>query len=232
MSEAGRTFLPEARAVLAAAQGAAGALDDLAGLRRGHLRLAASQTVATYWLPTRMARFAAQWPGVALSLTVGNTQDAAAAVLSGAADIGVVEGEVSEDALHRQIVGQDRLGLYARCDHPLAGKALDNRDLRGLVWVLREAGSGTRAALAEALAQVGVRLADLDVALALPSNGAALEALSVGGLVTVVSDLAAASRLAAGQIVRLDWPFASRHFTLLTHRARRASKAARAFIAQ
>ena len=179
-----------------------------------------------------MARFAAQWPGVALSLTVGNTQDAAAAVLSGAADIGVVEGEVSEDALHRQIVGQDRLGLYARCDHPLAGKALDNRDLRGLVWVLREAGSGTRAALAEALAQVGVRLADLDVALALPSNGAALEALSVGGLVTVVSDLAAASRLAAGQIIRLDWPFTPRHFTLLTHRARRASKAVQAFIAQ
>ena len=48
LSAAGRTFLPEARAVLAAAQDAARALDDLAGLRRGTLALAASQTVATY----------------------------------------------------------------------------------------------------------------------------------------------------------------------------------------
>jgi DNA-binding transcriptional LysR family regulator len=74
LSEAGRAFLPEARGVLARAREAAQALDDLAGLRRGHLRIAASQTVATYWLPARMARFAQRHPGITLALTLGNTQ--------------------------------------------------------------------------------------------------------------------------------------------------------------
>lgn len=230
LSAAGRTFLPEARAVLAAAQDAARALDDLAGLRRGTLALAASQTVATYWLPLRMARFAERWPAVTLSLSVGNTAEAAAAVLSGAVDLAVVEGETDVALLQAAPVAADRLGLYARPDHPLVGRALTPADMRALVWVLREEGSGTRAQLATALTQAGVALADLDVRLTLPSNGAVLEALAAGGLVTAVSELAAAPRVAAGSIVALDWRFAPRRFTLLRHRARRPGHAAEAFM--
>jgi len=230
LSEAGRTFLPEARAVLARAQEATEALDDLAGLKRGRLRLAASQTVATYWLPARMARFSMRWPGVSLSLSVGNTQDAAAAVLAGEAELGFVEGEAADALFHRQEVGGDRMGLYTSPGHSLAGITLGSSDIRSAVWVLREPGSGTRAHLADVLAQAGVDLANLDIRLELPSNGAVLEALAEGGFVTAVSDLAAASRVAAEEVVRLDWPFPQRRFTLLRHRARRASVAALAFV--
>jgi DNA-binding transcriptional LysR family regulator len=230
LSEAGRAFLPEAREVLARAREAAAALDDLAGLRRGRLRLAASQTVATYWLPARMARFAGQWPGVTLSLTVSNTRDALASVLAGEADLAFVEGEGEADQLRQRWTGEDRLGLYARPDHPLTRRAPRMEDLRSASWVLREQGSGTRANFAEALAAVGLDTGELVVLLELPSNGAVLEALAVGGLLTAVSDLAAASRVAAGQIARLDWPFAPRRFTLASHRARRQSRAAEAFV--
>ena len=51
LTDAGRDFLSEARAVLARAAIASQRLDDLAGVKRGKLRLAASQTVANYWLP-------------------------------------------------------------------------------------------------------------------------------------------------------------------------------------
>ncbi|HZU63310.1 MAG TPA: LysR substrate-binding domain-containing protein [Novosphingobium sp.] len=234
LSEAGRAFLPEARAVLARAAEAAGTLDDLAGLKRGQLRLAASQTVATYWLPVRMARFAARWPGVALSLAVGNTQEAAALVLAGEADLGFVEGETEAPLLARRPIGADRLGLYARPDHPLALHAEARRplapaELASAAWVLREAGSGTRAHFEDALAAAGLAPAALDIRLELPSNGAVLEALAAGALVGAVSELAAGARVAAGQIVRLDWPLPARRFTLLTHRARRASRAVQAF---
>lgn len=235
LSEAGRAFLPEARGVLARAREAVQALDDLAGLRRGHVRIAASQTVATYWLPARMARFAARWPGIALDLALGNTQESAEAVLAGEADLAFVEGEAQDgaggDLLRVTAVGEDRLGLYARPDHPLAGRGLDRDALRGAVWVLRESGSGTRAHLGLALAQAGLDWGDLDIRLELPANGAVLEALNAGDLITVVSEYAAASRVAAGRIVRLDWPFAPRRFALLTHRARRLSAASEAFIA-
>ncbi|MBB3955256.1 LysR substrate-binding domain-containing protein [Novosphingobium sediminicola] len=231
LSEAGRAFLPEARGVLARAREAAQALDDLAGLRRGSLRIAASQTVATYWLPARMARFAARHPGIALDLALGNTQESAEAVLAGEADLAFVEGEAQGDLLRVMPVGEDRLGLYARADHPLAGRALDHDALRGAAWVLREMGSGTRAHLGLALAQAGLDWGDLDIRLELPANGAVLEALAAGDLITAVSEYAAASRVAAGRVVRLDWPFAPRGFAMLSHRARRLSAASEAFVA-
>ena len=230
LSEAGRVFLTEARAVLASAQNAASALDDLAGLRRGSLRIAASQTVATYWLPARMARFAEIWPAISLVLQVSNTREAGAAVLAGDADLGFVEGEVNEPLLDHQIVGGDCLGLFARGDHSLVANKPSEQDLRSAAWVMRERGSGTRVHLAEALGNVGLAIGDLHVRLELPSNGAVLEALAAGGMIGAVSELAAASRIAAGQIARLDWAFPPRPFTRLRHRARRMSNAAEAFL--
>ena len=230
LSEAGRVFLPEARAVLASAQNAASALDDLAGLRRGSLRIAASQTVATYWLPARMARFAELWPAISLVLQVSNTKEAGEAVLAGDVDLGFVEGEVREPLLDQTLVGQDRLGLFARPDHPLVAGKLAESDLRNAAWVLREDGSGTRAHFVEALGKVGLTIGDLKVRLELPSNGAVLEALAAGGMIGAVSELAAASRSSAGQIAKLDWGFPPRGFTQLRHRARRISSATQAFL--
>lgn len=238
LSEAGRQFLPEAQAVLARAESARQVLDDLAGLMRGALRFAASQTLATYWLPARMARFAAAYPAIRLSLSVGNSAQTAQALLDGDADIGFIEGSIDQPGLRRQPIGRDRLGLYAAPGHPLArpltrtaaGRPLAREDLLATAWVLREPGSGTRETLERGLAARGIALADLDVRLELPSNGAVLEALAGGDLVASVSELAAEQGLAAGRIVRLDCPLGERDFHLLVHRERRPSRAAAAFL--
>jgi DNA-binding transcriptional LysR family regulator len=79
-------------------------LDELAGLKRGSIRIAASQTVASYWLPRRMAAFAGAHPAVAIHLSVGNTQQVAQAVLDGVADVGFVEGVVESELLNRTAV--------------------------------------------------------------------------------------------------------------------------------
>ena len=62
LSQAGRVFLPEAKAVLARAEAASRALDELAGFERGSIAIAASQTVANYWLPERLTAFARVYP--------------------------------------------------------------------------------------------------------------------------------------------------------------------------
>ena len=232
LNGAGRAFLPEAQAVLAQAGQALQTLGDLAGLVRGELRLAASQTVATYWLPARMARFAARYPGITLSLQAGNTAQAAAAVAAGEADLGFVEGTVDDAQLSARKTGEDRLALYAAKDHPLGGRLLGRDDLAAAAWVLREKGSGTRGHLARCLIdRFGLDPGALDVRLELPSNGAVLEAAAAGGLITAVSDLAAGPRAAAGLIGELDCRLAARDFHLLQSRARRPGRAAQAFIA-
>lgn len=231
LSAEGRLFLPEARAVLERAAQARLLLDDLAGLVRGSVRLVASQTVATYWLPARMARFAAAWPGLTLSLDVGNTAHAVEAMLEGTADLAFVEGETDRPELARTPVGGDRLGLYAAAGHPLAGRRLTPEDLRGAAWVLRESGSGTRAFFARALADYELELADLTIRLELPSNGAVLTALAGGELIAPVSDMAATACREAGRLVRLDCPLGARTFHRLVHRERHLSRACQAFLA-
>jgi DNA-binding transcriptional LysR family regulator len=54
LTEAGRLFVDEARGVLERARAAELALADLGGSAAGVLRIHASQTVASYWLPSRL----------------------------------------------------------------------------------------------------------------------------------------------------------------------------------
>jgi DNA-binding transcriptional LysR family regulator len=230
LNAAGRAFLPEARAVLARAEEARRALDDLTGLLRGAVRIAASQTVATYWLPVRMARFAAQHPGVGLPLVAGNSAQAVQAVLDGDADLAFIESAAEDGQLQVRPIGGDRLGFYVAPAHPLAGASIGAAELRGAEWVLREPGSGTRDHFAASLPALGVTMGELSVRLSMPSNEAALEAAAAGEMIAVVSDLAAECRLAMGKITRLDCTLPARDFSVVTHRSRRLSHAAAAFL--
>src|SRR5580692_6752748 len=77
LTQTGREFLGEARAVLARARAAAQVLNDLAGLKRGSLTIAASQTVANYWLPGRIQTFHMANPGIELRVVIANTEQVA-----------------------------------------------------------------------------------------------------------------------------------------------------------
>lgn len=230
LSAAGQDFLPEARAILQRVEGATRVLDDLAGLKRGALVLAASQTVSSYWLPPRMARFALAHPAIQLRLIVTNTAQVAQAVLEGGADLGFVEGEIESAQLSRRTVATDSIALYAAANAQ-ATTPPDPQTLQAARWIMREQGSGTRSALEGALAKVGVDPSRLNIALELPSNEAVLAALS-GDLVAGVSQLAAAPSVAAGRLRALPFALGRRNFDLLLHKARRNSRAATAFLAE
>jgi len=233
LSEAGRLFLTEATAVLLSARAAEQALTDLAGLKRGLLTVAASQTLSVYWLPGRLARFADTHPGLALQMIAGNTAEVAQAVIAGRAELGFVEGRVDDLALLGRPIGQDRIALYAAPGHALAkAAAIDVGALQDVRWALREPGSGTRAHFETAISALGADAAALRIVLELPSNEAVLEAAAQGGLVAAVSELSAASLAASGRIVRLALDLAPRQFALISHKARRPSAAAAAFVAQ
>ena len=97
LTEAGKLLRGEAQAILRRVQDAESSLADLRGLRRGRLRLAASQTVGNYWLPPLMARFRRAFANIDLDLTIGNTEQVAAGVREGVAELGIVEEPVQGD---------------------------------------------------------------------------------------------------------------------------------------
>src|ERR1700749_5040681 len=73
LTDAGRLFLVEAKAVLARAAAAGTVLADLASLKRGSLPLSGSQTIANYWLPQIIHIFQSRHPGILVKLAIGNT---------------------------------------------------------------------------------------------------------------------------------------------------------------
>jgi DNA-binding transcriptional LysR family regulator len=231
LTEAGRLLLPEAKAVLARLAQAEQALDDLQGLRRGHLALHASQTIAGYWLPPLMHRFREAWPLVSLSLVIDNTEQVARAVLEGAADLGFVEGDVDNPLLAHVPVATDRLVLVVGAGHPWASRArLEYAELTATRWVLRERGSGTRQVFEDALAGFGVDPGRLEVRLELPSNEAVCAAVEAGAGATVISRLVAATGIASGSLVELPLAFPERRFTVLRHGDRHRSRAEAALL--
>lgn len=231
LNQTGRTFLPEAKAVLARAAAAEAALADMSALRRGRLAIFASQTIASAWLPRRLAAFHAAYPGVELDVAIGNTREAAEAVLSGAAELGLVEGEIDQPMLEQTVVGSDRLAVLVTPDHPWAGvRRLAAATLATQAWVLREAGSGTRSTLEAALRRAGVDPATLSIAMTLPSNEAVLAAAEAGAGATALSESVAYASVAAGRLVMADFTLPERPFRLLRHSERYRSKAGDAFV--
>ncbi|MEZ5939221.1 MAG: LysR substrate-binding domain-containing protein [Hyphomonadaceae bacterium] len=231
LSQEGRAFLGEARAVLERAEAAERALIDMSGLKRGSLRIRASQTIASYWLPPRLASFRRAFPQIDLAVSVGNTQQAAQAVSSGAAELAFVEGRIDDPDLELSEVDHDRLIVVVAPGHPWAKKSrLTAKDLAAGEWVLRETGSGTRSEFEAALTAAGVDPQALNVVLELPSNEAVRVAVEGGAGVGALSDLAAAPGLETGALARARFAMSQRTFHALRHRGRYQSRAAQAFL--
>ena len=232
LTQAGREFLDEARGVVARAKAAAQVLNDLAGLRRGLLNVAASQTVANYWLPPRIEAFRKAHAGIDLRITIANTEQVAEAVHRGDADLGFVEGEVDDPLLAIRKMDGDSLAIVVGACHPWVGKArITPKLLHETCWILREPGSGTRAMFEAALKKLGIRLSDLDIRLELPSNEAVRVAVESGDCATAISDLVVVQSLAAGTLHRVKIDLPKRSFFTLRHKERYASQAERALLA-
>ena len=231
LTEAGRVFLGEAKATLARAEAAGLVLSELGGLRRGRLNVQASQTIANYWLPPRLMLLHEVHPGIEVRLGVGNTQSVAEAVMKGEAELGFIEGEIDAPALHVRLIAEDAMVVVTGRDHPFAdGHPLADEDLARAKWVMREAGSGTRAALMDALAAHGLAAGDLTIALELPSNEAVVSAIRGTSGVAALSSAVVAPRLAQGDLVAANISLPVRHFYALHHKERRLSKAAEALL--
>ena len=227
LTEAGAMFLDEARAVLGRASAAELALADYGALKRGTLRVVASQTVASYWLPARLAAFHARYPGIAIELSIDNSEGAARRVLDGVAELGVVEGTINEPALASWTVGEDRMLLVGAS----AGQVVDEGWLRAARWIVREQGSGTRSTFEAVLRARGFDPQDLNIAMVMPSNEAVCSAVEAGAGVAVLSEFVVRRALAVGDLHEYALPMPARPFHALRHKERYRTRMADALVA-
>lgn len=232
LTQAGRAFLAEAQSILSRVERAELALGEFGNLERGTLAVQASQTIAGYWLPRHLVSFRSAWPRIDIRLDIGNTAQVAAAIETGAAELGFVEGAVANDLLVSIPVARDQLILVVGPDHAWArGPAPKASDLLNSEWVLREPGSGTRSEFEHAIAGLGVSPGKLRIAMELPSNEAVRAAVEAGLGATALSASVAAPGIESGLLHHVRFALPEREFHVLRHSQRYRSRAADALLA-
>ncbi|MHC3994143.1 LysR family transcriptional regulator [Thiomicrolovo sp. ZZH C-3] len=125
---------------------------------RGELRLAASVTIAEYFIPTLVCNYMEQNEHVTISLKSANTADVIRKVTSGEVDIGFIEGEGILEEVESRVLMRDEL-VVLTSDRTLAERGpwfIDQ--LASRPWIMREKGSGTRAVFLNAISPVDQEL--------------------------------------------------------------------------
>ncbi len=231
LTEAGVLFHKEAQAVLARAEAAELVLSELGGLSRGTLTVAASQTIASYWLARHLVAFRRVYAGVDVKLVIGNSSQVASFVKDGTSELGFVEGHIEEPTLVVRPIARDQMIVVVGLEHPWSKrKRVAFDDLYDTEWVFREPGSGTRSEFEEALRAKGVDLARLRVALELPSNDAVRSAVEAGLGAAALSATVVAAGIEAGLLHAVGIELPDREFYVLRHAERYQSKAGEALL--
>ena len=218
LTTAGQAYAGYVRRVLGLLDEAGRAAAAAADPEHGELRIAAVTTAAEQILPGLLSGFRTRYPRLGVRLEAGNRDWVRGLLDRHQVDL-VLGGrpapgwdvEVLAERPH-QLVVVAAPGLAASADAAAPGGT--RRDGSHLVpwlarqaWLLREPGSGTRAA-------TDTLLTALDIApltLMVGSNGAIRESASVGLGVTLISRDAVAAELADGRLAALPVPGTPMH---------------------
>lgn len=152
-------------------------------LTAGHLRVAAG---GPYYAVPLLAAFGARYPGVHISLSIGNSEEVLDALLHYRADVAVISDLEPDPRLEAIPYAEHRLVVFVPRTHPWArARGIRLRDLEGQPMVLREIGSMTRRLFEQATAKAKIKPR---VVMEIESREAVSEAVAAGLGIGVVSE--------------------------------------------
>jgi DNA-binding transcriptional LysR family regulator len=158
-TEAGEAVLPHARAALAAVASVRQAVDEVAGLLRGHAAMGVVTSYGAPDVPALLASFHRRHPGVDITLTEGPSDGLAAGLRDGELDLALVSAPAG--GLHglqtRVVIEEAFVAAVAHSD-PLARRGtIAVPALRDLALICLPHGTGMRSRLEAACAGHGFR---------------------------------------------------------------------------
>jgi DNA-binding transcriptional LysR family regulator len=136
LTEAGRSFLPYAEAVLASLKDGAEAVRGLARGERGAVSVALVGTLASTRFATMLRQFGRRHPHVKLELRTANSQEVSDLVRRGEATLGLRYFSDADPGLTSEVVMEEALVAVCAPEHRLAGRRVrDPGALAGERWV-------------------------------------------------------------------------------------------------
>ena len=231
-TEGGKLLLERARRLLNYAREIPTAINRFKGVEEAHLRIAGSSIPGEYLIPAALPLLIGRYPGLAITLTQGDSRDVQQWLLSGQVEYGVVGGHFAGEGIEFEPLSRDEIILVTPAGHRWAGAGpIPVEELLRERFVVREAGSGTGQATIAALRDAGIDSKAVHQAVSLGSNHAVTRAVIAGVGVSFVSAVSVELELAQGLLVRVpvEGVAINRQFYLASRKGRELSPAAKAF---
>lgn len=201
---------------------------DFSALRElgaGSVRIGASTSIGTYYLPPLLAEFSAKHPRVAVSLAIENTAHIEEKLLHNEFDLGFMGARaVSADLVSEPFL-EDEIFFACAPGHALAtAAAVTPERLARERLIMRETGSATRATMEAHLLKRGLSFRDT---LTFGSVEAIKQVVISGLGVAYFSTLTVCNEIAVGWLVkiRIRGLAASRTFFIVRHRSKKETPA-------
>lgn len=183
LTEAGRGLVEITRRIMSLHQEADELLTSSGKLEAGQLRLAA---VGPFHATEMIAAFRRRWPGVGISVLLGNSDQTLGRLLDLEADVAVLAHAVDDPRVHTVPYRAHEVVLFVNGDHPwFTRDSVSIGELAGEDFVLRERGSTTRRAFEAALDRAGVAITPV---LEIGSREGVWKAVERGLGISVVAD--------------------------------------------
>lgn len=152
---AGQKLLSLAQKLIALESEAEFFLRDSGKLHQGELKIGA---VGPFHVIEMVAAYRARYPGMQLSIRMGNSQQVLHDLAHYTTDVAVLAGLHDRPELLVREYARHAIILFAHVDHPFSRRQqVELQELQGQPLLLRERGSTTRAAVEEALQTAGIQ---------------------------------------------------------------------------
>jgi len=228
LTQAGEEFLTHALAAVTQFRNLEASMADHLGLKKGRIELAVVST-AKYFVPMLLVRFAREVPGIEVKMHIDNRENILAMLSRNEVDLVIMGRAPTHLDCEATAFTTNPMGIVCAPDHPLSRRKRGSFELlREQGFVVREQGSGTRAAMERLFAQHDVAL---KVVMEMPSNETIKQAVMAGMGLSFLSLRTVRHELAAGHLALVDlqgMPIVG-HWYITHLRQNRLSPAAKAF---
>jgi LysR family transcriptional regulator, low CO2-responsive transcriptional regulator len=201
LTTAGDELLRHARRIAQQLREAEEAMAAIRGVRGGRLNIGVVST-AKYIAPRLLVAFRVNHPEVELRLGVENRESVVRHLADNEIDLAIMGSPPKDFETVAEVFAEHPHVLVASPAHPLAAhRRLAPEALAEELFLIREPGSGTRAAMERFFGERGVQLRKT---VELASNEAVKQAVMAGMGLSFISEHSIGLELSVGRIARLD----------------------------
>ena len=183
-------------------------------------------------VPVLLCEFQRENPGVAVSLSISDTQSVVDRVAERELELGVVGAARRHRGVVFEPFFRDEVVLACPPGHRFAGRTISLDQLREEPLIVMQEGAGVRQVIEDELRRAGTRLRDLEPRLELGLQESVKSAVAAGHGVTFISRAAIEADLAAGTLetARVKGLDPAREISVVRSAGRSPTRAAEAFL--